>query len=91
MPLMSQLVDYLGLGMSVADDTVDGIVEAGETVLVVTIRPDPTESFRPHNLAITQAQANRLLDDLHSALASVVSTEPDTDPSCERFMRNDSQ
>lgn len=75
MPSMSQLVEYLGLTRSFADASVEGIVETGEPVIVVTIRPDPTESFRPHNLAITQAQAIRLLDDLHNALAVVLTDE----------------
>lgn len=76
MTTMSQLVEYLGLTAAVANSTVEGIVEAGETVILVTIRPEPTLNFHPHILALTHAQAVRLLDDLRSLLSPVPATQP---------------
>jgi hypothetical protein len=41
----------------------------GEQVVVLTIRPDPNQ-FRPHNIGISQSQAQRLLQDLQQILAA---------------------
>ena len=57
------------MGESTSEAAVPGIVENGDSLVVVTIRPDPTRSFRPHNLALTKEQAVRLLDDLYHLLA----------------------
>lgn len=35
-----------------------------EPLVVLTIRPMPCDSFMPHNLSITKAQAQRLLEDV---------------------------
>lgn len=75
MSSMSQLVEYLGMTKAIANAPVEGIVEAGDTVIVVAIRPEPTESFHTHNLALTYAQAVRFLEDLQSVLAPILSTE----------------
>lgn len=60
--VMAQPVVYLGLSDSVASRP-----SKEEPVIVITIRPDE-DSFRPHNLAIAKAQAQRLWEDLGSVL-----------------------
>lgn len=60
--VMAQPVEYLGLSDSVASRP-----SKEEPVVVITIRPDEG-SFRPHNLAIAKAQAQRLWEDLGSVL-----------------------
>lgn len=72
---MTQFVEYLGLARSFAEAPIDGVLEQGEPVIVLTIRPDPIQNFRPHNLALTQSQAIRLLEDLHGVLAPVLTNE----------------
>lgn len=69
---MSQFVEYLGLSRSFAGAPIEGKVEENDALVVLTIRPDPLINYRPHNIAITQDQAIRLLQDLHAALDPVL-------------------
>lgn len=75
MSMLSQLVEYLGMTRATANAAVNGIVEVGEPVVVLTVRPEPTINFHAHNIALTQPQAIRLLDDLHNLLAPILSNE----------------
>jgi len=61
----SQLVELLGISETM------GWPPSGESVVVITVRPEPT-SFRPHNLALKKTQAVRLLKDLESLLRPTV-------------------
>lgn len=72
---MTQFVEYLGLARSFAEASIEGVLQQGEPVIVLTIRPDPIQNFRPHNLALTQSQAIRLLEDLHGVLAPALTNE----------------
>jgi hypothetical protein len=65
--VMVQRIEYLGLWPASVTAS-----PAGEKVVIVTVRPDEG-SFRPHNLALSEAQAKRLAEDLVSALGRVVS------------------
>lgn len=70
---LSQFVEYLGMCRATADAPVKGILEEGEPVVVIAVRPEPVKNFHIHNLSLTQAQAIRLLDDLHNLLHSIPS------------------
>lgn len=35
-----------------------------EPLVILTIRPEPCESFEPQNISITKAQAERLVEDV---------------------------
>ncbi|MHB0958232.1 MAG: hypothetical protein ACYC0X_12200 [Pirellulaceae bacterium] len=76
MPSMSQLIEYLGITRSLVDAPVKGIMEAGEPVIMVTVRPDPIESFRPHNLAITQILSNEQVVEWLCTLQAVAAARP---------------
>jgi hypothetical protein len=41
-----------------------------EPVVLLTIRPEPERTFRPHNLILAMPQARRLRDDLHRLLTA---------------------
>ena len=70
---ITQLVVYLGVDQVVAAASVEGIVEEGEPVVLITVRPEPVKNFHIHHIAITQPQALRLLEDLHNMLDPVLS------------------
>ncbi len=38
--------------------------EGWEPLVILTVRPEPCQSFQPQNLSITKAQAERLVEDL---------------------------
>jgi len=59
--VMVQPVEYLGLAEGLTGPP------SAEPVTIVTIRPDPG-SYRPHNIAIAKAQAERLWQDLSTVL-----------------------
>ena len=61
-PVFVQIVELLGVAEAVAND---------EPVVVITIRPDPPNFF-PHNLALTMAQAWRLMIDLQNVMIPFV-------------------
>ena len=61
-PVFVQLVELLGVAEAVAND---------EPVIVITIRPDPP-NFCPHNIALTMAQAWRLMIDLQNVMIPFV-------------------
>ena len=63
--LMVQMVDLLGVWPGEAKV---GSSSHEEPVVVVTIRPEPETTFRPHNVGISWAQAERLWEDLGSIL-----------------------
>ena len=55
-----QKVEYLSSSNAKAED-------GGEEIVVITIRPDEG-SYRPHNIAMSRTQAERLLNDLKRLL-----------------------
>ncbi len=59
MEIMTQRVELLAVA--------PGRSPSGEQTVILTIRPDQG-SFRPHNIAISQAQAKRLLKSLRAIL-----------------------
>ena len=61
---MVQLVEFL----SVARARTDLDCAEGRPIVVFTVRPEPDRSWRPHNLGLTVAQAERLRDDLTALL-----------------------
>ena len=64
-PLMSQLVELLGISQATAWPP------STDEVVIITVRPQPN-SFHPHNIALKKAQAVRLLKDLESLLRPTV-------------------
>lgn len=60
MEMLTQRVEFLAAG--------PGTTRSGELMIIVTIRPDPAPSFRPHNLALSRPQAIRLFKSLRTAL-----------------------
>jgi hypothetical protein len=63
----SQSVEYLSVNEGLLGDPT-----IGEPVVIITIRPDPQESFEVVNLAIPRTQADRLLADLMDLLLPFV-------------------
>lgn len=61
-PVFVQLVELLGVAEAVAND---------EPVIVITIRPDPPNFF-PHNIALSESQAWRLMIDLQNLMIPFV-------------------
>lgn len=67
MEIMTQRVELLSVA--------PGESTTGEPTVILTIRPEPTKNFRPHNIALNRPQAIRLLRSLRTVLrqsASVV-------------------
>lgn len=64
-PLMTQLVELLGISQAAAWPP------STDEVVIITVRPQPN-SFHPHNIALKKAQAIRLLKDLESLLRPTV-------------------
>lgn len=67
MEIMTQRVELLSVA--------PGESTTGEPTVILTIRPEPSKNFRPHNIAISRPQAIRLLRSLRTVLrqsASVV-------------------
>lgn len=62
----SQPVEYLGVSEGLLNDPA-----TGEPVIVITIRPDPPNWF-PVSLALSAAQAGRLMSDLQNLLIPFV-------------------
>jgi hypothetical protein len=63
----SQSVEYLSVNQGLLGDPA-----IGEPVVIITIRPEPLESFEVVNLAIPMPQAQRLLADLTNLLMPFV-------------------
>jgi len=67
MEIMTQRVELLSVA--------PGESQSGEPTVILTIRPEPSKNFRPHNIALSRSQAIRLLKSLRTVLrqsASVV-------------------
>lgn len=71
----SQFVELLAVGGGrVPAGTIPAHLSAPqgdwEPLVVLTVRPAPSQSFQPQNLTITKPQAERLLEDLRWVLGN---------------------
>lgn len=60
MEIMTQRVELLAVA--------PGEAQSGEPTVILTIRPEPSKNFRPHNIALSRPQAIRLLRSLRTVL-----------------------
>lgn len=60
MEIMTQRVELLSVA--------PGESATGQPTVILTIRPEPTKNFRPHNIALSRPQAIRLLRSLRTVL-----------------------
>lgn len=60
MEIMTQRVELLSVA--------PGESQSGEPTVILTIRPEPSKNFRPHNIALSRSQAIRLLRSLRTVL-----------------------
>lgn len=65
----THFVEYLGMqAAQVVRPDPQNPTHVGEDVVIVTVRPEPGQTFRSHNWSISKRQAQRMLVDLQTLM-----------------------